>query len=118
MQIMLWNLIPAPFRVGIIVAVLTAAVGFYFVARQQAYSEGYGKAQIECTAEKQAQAAANAKVATDAEKRLFEAADTLSIRNMELDDAIDSLSAAAVARPGSDIVCLDADSLRNLNAIR
>jgi hypothetical protein len=122
MPFMIWNLIPAPWRlglsIGLLVVLLGGAAGLYFTVRAQAYNEGYGRARVECEAEKQAQADANNKVIRDAEKRLFEAADTLSLKNMELDDAIDGISAAAVASPGSDTVCLDADSLRRLNTIR
>lgn len=122
MPFMIWNLIPSSWRFGLLigffVVLLGSATGLYFTVRHQAYTEGFATARAACEAEKQAQADANNKVARDAEKRLFEAADALSLKNMELDDAIDSISAAAVAYPGSDTVCLDADSLRRLNTIR
>jgi len=115
---MIWNLIPAPFRIGLFVALLLGAAGLYFTVRHQAYTDGFATAQAECEREKQEQADANRKVIQSAEKRLMDAANELSLKNMELDDALESISAAADADPDGALECLGVDSLRRLNTIR
>jgi len=119
---MAWNLIPAPWRTGIIVGLLVVGLasvaGLYFTVRHQAYTDGFATAQAECERQKLEQAEANRKVILDAERRLATAAAALSLKSMELDDAIESISAAADADPDGTLVCLGADSLRRLNTIR
>jgi len=118
MGAMIWNLIPAPWRIGLFVVLLLGVAGLYLTIRHQAYSDGFATAQAECEREKREQAEANRKVIAGAEKRLLDAANELSLKNMELDDAIESISAAADADPDGALECLGADSLRRLNTIR
>jgi len=122
MAFMLLNLIPPAWRAGLsiffVLAVLGALAGAYAYVRHQAYSDGYSRAEAECEQEKAAQVAANRKAMQEAEKRLLAAADALSVKNMEMDNAIDALAAAAAADPNGTLECLGVDSLFRLNTIR
>lgn len=116
------NIIPAPLRiwaaVGLLAALLAAAGGAYVYVRHQGYQDGYNTAQATCEADKARQAAANRAALSAAEKRLAAQADALSLKNMDLDNAIDALSAAAAADPNGGDACLGSDSLLRLNSVR
>lgn len=114
---MIWNAIPAVWRMGLLLAFLASLGGAYLFVRHQGYEAGYSRAEAECEAEKAAQAEANRKAMRDAEKRLMAAADTLSLKHLELDDAIQSLSDAAAADPDGGLACLGRDSMYRLNQI-
>lgn len=114
---MIWNAIPAVWRMGLLLAFLASLGGAYLFVRHQGYESGYSRAEAECEAEKAAQAEANRKAMRDAEKRLMAAADTLSLKHLELDDAIQSLSDAAAADPDGGLDCLGRDSMQRLNQI-
>lgn len=119
---MVWGAIPATWRAGITIALLLALVGSiggaYLYIRHQAYQDGYSAAAAACERQKQEQADANRAVISEAEKNLRQQAEALSRKNMEMDHAIDALSAAAAADPNGLLECLGADSLRRLNTIR
>ncbi len=101
------------------VAMLLAALGAaYAYVRHQGYVAGFAEATARCAAEKAAQEAANRKAISEAEKRLFEVADQLSLKDMELADAIDEIDVAAAAEPGAGDQCLPALSVRRLQTIR
>lgn len=118
----MWNLIPAAWRIWVAVAALIAVLGLlggaYLYVRQQGYDAGYGAAQAECDAEREAQEAANRSAIQNAEKELLRQAEALSLKNMELDDALNAIDEAAGAAVGSDTLCLDAGGLQRLNTIR
>lgn len=114
---MIWNAIPTLWRIGLVLAFLASLGGAYLYVRHQGYEAGYSRAEAECEADKAAQAEANRKAMRDAEKRLMAAADTLSLKHLELDDAIQSLSDAAAADPDGGLDCLSRDSLQRLNQI-
>lgn len=118
---MLWNAIPGPWRIGLTIGLLVtfagALGGAYLYVRHQGYQAGYSQASIECEADKQRQADANRKALSEAEKRLAAEADALSLKNMELDNAIETLSAAAAADPNGGLECLGLDSLQRLNSL-
>lgn len=119
---MVWSAIPAGWRAGITIALVLAFVGAaggaYLYIRHQAYQDGYSAAAAACERQKQEQAEANRAAISEAEKRLLSAADELSLRNMELDNAIEALSAAADADPNGLLECLGPDGLYRLNTIR
>lgn len=115
---MVWNAIPALWRVGILLAFLASLGGVYLYVRHQGYEAGYSRAEAECEAEKAAQVAANRKAMQEAEKRLLAAADALSIKNMEMDNAITALSEAASVDPVGGLDCLGLGGVLRLNTIR
>jgi uncharacterized membrane protein len=116
---MVWGAIPATWRAGITIALLLALVGTIGGAclyiRHQAYQDGYSAAAAACERQKQEQAEANRAVVSEAEKNLRDQAVALSRKNMEMEHAIDALSAAAAADPNADLECLSVDSMRRLN---
>jgi hypothetical protein len=118
MAVMVWNALPALWRLGLILAFAASLGGVYLYVRHQGYEAGYSRAEAECEAEKAAQVAANRKAMQEAEKRLLAAADELSLKNMEMDNAIEALAAAAAADPNGALECLGIDSLLRLNTIR
>ena len=118
MAVMIWNAIPWWVRMGLIGGLMVSLGGAYLYVRHQGYEAGYSRAEAECEAEKAAQVAANRKAMQEAEKRLLAAADALSIKNMEMDNAIEALAAEAAADPNGALECLGIDSLLRLNTIR
>lgn len=115
MAVMIWNAIPALWRMGLLLAFLASLGGVYLYVRHQGYEAGYSRASAECEAEKQAQREANEAAIREAEKDLFRAADALALQNMELEDAIAEIDAASEADPDSGSICLSAASLQRLN---
>lgn len=118
----MWSFIPASWRIGLAIAGTLAVVGglgaTYVYVRHQGYSQGFAEARTVCAAEQAEQAEANRAAVRDAEQRLYELADQLSLKELELDDALADIDAAVAADPDGDLLCLDADSLQRLNAIR
>lgn len=116
---MVWGAIPAAWRAWITIALVLAVVGTiggaYLYVRHQAYQDGYGAASAACERQKQEQAEANRAAISEAEKNLREQAVALSRKNMEMDHAIEALSAAAAADPNGSLECLSVDSMRRLN---
>ncbi|HWU19392.1 MAG TPA: hypothetical protein VN155_17050 [Devosia sp.] len=119
---MVWGMIPTAWRAGISIALVLALVGAvggaYLYIRHQAYQDGYSAASVACERQKQEQAQANRAAISEAEKRLLNAADELSLKNMELDNAIEALSAAADADPNGLLDCLGVGGVQRLNEIR
>lgn len=118
----MWSLLPTPWRLGLAVAGVAAIVGglgaAYLYVRHQGYSNGFADARASCEVEAERQAEANRNAIREAEQRLYELADQLSLKDLELDDALADIDAAVAADPDGDLLCLDADSLQRLNAIR
>lgn len=117
MTVMIWNAIPALWRLGLVLAFLASLGGVYLYVRHQGYEAGYSRASAECEAERRAQEEANRKALREAEQRLIRAADELSIKNMEIDDAIEALAAAAAADPDGGLECLGLGGVLRLNQI-
>lgn len=120
-MIRLLGLIPAAWRLSLavtaVLALSGALWGAYAYVRHQGYEDGHRTARLECEAEKARQREANETAIREAEKRLFEAADQLSITIMELDDALAEIEKAAVTGPDAGDLCLGLDRVRRLQAI-
>lgn len=110
-----WHMIPGPWKLAGTAIALVALVGLYAVHRNQIYTEGFRAAEIRCEQDKAALAEANRKAIAEAEKRLLRAADELSLKNLELDDALAAIESAASADPDGGTLCLSGDSVRRLN---
>lgn len=115
------NLLPIEWRVGLAVGGLVAllggagATGLYFHHRW--YGDGYAAAGVKYEAEKAAQAAANRQAVNTANVALAKAADQLSMKGLELDDALAKIDASA-GGAGGDALGLDARRVRDLGAVR
>jgi hypothetical protein len=118
MGVMIWNAIPTLWRVGLVLALLASLGGVYAYVRHQGYEAGYSRASAECEAARRAQEEANRKALREAEQRLLRQADELSIKNMEMDNAITALSEAAAADPDGGLDCLGLGGVLRLNQIQ
>lgn len=112
---LLWRIVTI---LGIVAALGGSAWGLYAYVKHQGYVDGYADATARCEAEKKAMEAANKQAVADAAKELFRAADALSLRSLELDDALKAIDEATAADPLGGTQCLDARGLRALNSIR
>lgn len=75
---------------------------------------GYARAKAECAIEAAQQEQAIAAARREIEQQWIRDADRISERRKELDDAV----ATVDATPAGDLVCLPADSVRALDAVR
>jgi len=103
------------------IAVLGAAF-FVLVIVVSAYAQGQSAgreaARIDYEARMAAQEAANRKAVDIANRDLMRTADALSAKSQELDNVLQTIDQAAFADPDGGAMCLSADSVRRLNAIR
>ncbi len=114
-------LIPIEWRAGLVAGALLLALagvggaGLWF--HHQWYGDGFAAASAEAQ-RKMDQIAADNRAAVDgANKALLETADTLAKKNMELDDALAQIDAAAGGTDG-DSIGLDERRVRVLGTIR
>jgi hypothetical protein len=118
----LLNLLPLAWRLpaaAIGVAVVLAALGGgYGLWHHHVYSAGYAAAQATYEAKMAAQADANRQAIAGANKALMHSADQLSLKSLELDNALAKINAAADAGPDAHDLGLDAGRVRELDTIR
>lgn len=114
--------LPLLWRVLTIVGGLSALTGLgwavYSHIRAEGYREGFAKAEAKCEDEQRKQALANQNAIDAANKRLLELAEELSLQKLQVDDYVKAIDLATAADPRGGDLCLDADSVRRLNAIR
>lgn len=79
---------------------------------------GYERAMTHCEEQRMVQELANREAAELASERLMRQADQLSLKNMELDDALTAIDEAAEADPDGGRICLSSDSANRLQSIR
>jgi len=101
-----------------IAAVLGAVGGFAAYVRHLGYQDGHDDASRACEAEQQRIEDANNQAIGDAERELIRMADDLSLRHLELDNALSGIDQAAAADPAGANLCLGPGSVQRLNAIR
>jgi len=81
-------------------------------------SAGFERARVQYEAQMAAQEAANREAIRRAETGLLKTADALASKSRELNDVLDTIDQAADADPDGGTMCLSADSVRRLDAIR
>ncbi|KFL25083.1 hypothetical protein JP74_21375 [Devosia sp. 17-2-E-8] len=81
-------------------------------------SAGFEKARVQYETLMAAQEAANREAIRRAETGLLKTADALATKSKELNDVLDTIDQAADADPDGGAMCLSADSVRRLNAVR
>lgn len=97
---------------------VTMLGGVYLAVRQAGYEAGFDTASAACAAERLKLENANRAAIEAARRQLARAADDLALKSKELDDALDATDAATGEDPRGAELCLAADGLRRLNAIR
>lgn len=95
-------------------AMIALMIGAYFYVDNR----GYERARAECEQQRVVQELANREAADLAAERLMREASELSLKNMELEDALAAIDQAAEANPDGDRICLAADSVGRLQSIR
>jgi hypothetical protein len=101
-----------------VLAALGALGGFAVYVRKLGYQDGFTDASAACEAEKRKIEQANDQAITDAERELMRAADGVSLKQLEIDDALSRNDQAAAADPSGDSLCLPPLSVQRLNTIR
>ncbi len=101
-----------------LLAILGALGGFAVYVRQLGYQDGFAAASKACEAEKRRIEDANSRAITEADRELMRSADRLSVQKMEFDHAVSGIDQASMADPDGALLCLGADSVQRLNAIR
>lgn len=109
------SLIPVEWRIGLAAGALLAAFGGIGAGGLYLHHRWYGEGFDAALAQ---QLAANQTAIRNANTALMRAADDLSLKSLELDDALKTIDAASAARPGGDLLCLDSRRVRDLGAIR
>lgn len=110
-----WRLPAAAISVAV---VLVALGGGYGLWHHHVYSAGYAAAQAVYEAKMAAQAEANRTAIAEVNKALMHSADQLSMKSLELDNALAKIDAAADAGPDAHDLGLDAGRVRELDTIR
>ena len=95
-------------------AVLVALAGLFLWAE----GRGYNRAALECEQRIAAVEAANREAIRTAQERLMRAANEISLKNMERDNVLAELNAAAEADPDGDALCLSPDAAARLQSIQ
>ncbi len=113
-----FKLLPIVWRLASILALLGALGSAYAYVKHQGYVDGYAVARGECEAEKAAQEAANKKAFSDALRQLLDQVETIQQKQTEIDDALTGIDEAVAADPDGGVLCLTADGVRRLQAIR
>ncbi len=115
------DLLPVSWRVDAMAIGLVAGIaglaGAGLYLHHQWYGDGYAVAAADAQKKMDAIEAANRAAVDGANKALLETADTLAKKNMELDDALAQIDAAAGGVDG-DAVGLDERRVRVLGGIR
>ena len=99
------------------VAALGLLGGVYWYVHHQGYVAGQRDAQNVCASEKAAMDKANKDAIAKAGKKLADATVELANKSQEINDAINTLDAAAAANPNGRKLCLSGDSVRRLQAL-
>lgn len=103
------------------IATKLAGAGFVLASLFGLYvwvdSRGYNRAALECEQRIAAVEAANRIAIHVAQERLMRAANEISLKNMERDNVLAELNAAAEADPDGDALCLSPDAAARLQSI-
>ncbi|MCF1740716.1 hypothetical protein [Paradevosia shaoguanensis] len=105
-------------RIALILGGLFLLTALAAAAYLHGRSAGFEKARIQYETLMAVQEAANRDAIRRAETGLLKTADALATKSKELNDVLDTIDQAADADPDGLAMCLSADSVRRLNAVR
>jgi hypothetical protein len=111
-------MIPTSWKLAAVLVALGALGGLGLAIEHNAYKRGSAAATAQCEADKARQVEANRTAIGDAAKDLFKGADAVSLKSLELTNALEAIDAAAAADPAGAQCGLSADSVRDLGTIR
>lgn len=114
----LLDLIPAPARLSFGIGLASALFAVASFTLFQVDRNGYKRAEQHYQAETARLAVANLKTILKANSELQAAQELIAAHNQELNDVLLANQQAAAADPASTELCLPADSVRRINAVR